>query len=109
MTHAASFASGGMVGKDNIVFGRGRAAIRALTTLPAAESIPTLFPHREHGRPLNVDDVRALPVLASTIVSLPVINQNRCKPCRLSAQETANSRQWIASSSCYRRYQKSQE
>ena len=30
--------------------------IRALTVLPAAESIPTLFAHREFGRPFNVDD-----------------------------------------------------
>jgi hypothetical protein len=55
-THAASFASGGMVGKNNIVFGRGRPVIRALTVCPDAESIPTLFAHREVGRPLNVDD-----------------------------------------------------
>ena len=52
LTHAASFASGGMVGKGKVVFGRGCAFWTALIW----NKPQCTFFHRELGRSLNVDD-----------------------------------------------------
>ena len=69
--------------KDRLIFGRGRCAIRATAILPDPKSIPTLFARAKLRRLLDVDDSACLPVLASSMVTLPVRPRASRAPCQV--------------------------